>query len=102
MLSQPRHARFGYRGVITKAELTSDDQSELPCIAIPDSLAITPQLAGSKLNELLSAVGLTGSGDLSMELLVALYLAHERSKGVHLSIMVRVLAYILLGIHACL
>ena len=70
--------------MITKAVLTSEDQAELPCIAIPDSLAIAPPIATQQLLEVLSKMGLDSVRDLSPEVTVALFLAFEKMKGVTL------------------
>ena len=73
------------RGLYAKDVLTEDDQKELPCIAIPDTLAISAALAGNQLEEQLSKIGLVGVQKLSAEMQVALFLASEKDKGANKS-----------------
>ena len=68
--------------MITKEVLSEDDQAELPCIAIPDAIAITQMLANAKLLERLESLGLSGVNELSAEMQLALFIAAERSLGV--------------------
>lgn len=60
--------------------LSADDQAELPCIAIPDAIAITQPVANAKLLELQQA-GLAAAAELSAEMQVALFLASEKALG---------------------
>jgi hypothetical protein len=69
------------RGVIATDVLTSQDQQGLPCMAIPDSLAITVPLAASQLNSILEPLGLVGIAHASADMQLALFLAFEKQKG---------------------
>lgn len=69
------------RGVITRDVLTEDDQRVLPCMAVPDSLTITRDVAAAGLDSVLSPLGFTSLERFSDELQVALFLAAERRKG---------------------
>jgi hypothetical protein len=74
-----------YRGVIVTDVLSVGDQADLPCIAIPDALAITLPLASAQLAQQLNRVGLKGVNHLSAELQIALFVASEKLCGTHLA-----------------
>lgn len=72
---------LGCRGVITTDILTEADQRDIPVMAIPDSLTLSADLAAAQLEGVLTPRGVRGVAQLQPEIQVALYLAHERSKG---------------------
>lgn len=74
-----------FRGVITTDVLGVKDQQALPCMAIPDSLAISVPVASTQLNSILEPVGLTTIAHNSVDMQLALFLAYEKQKGLQQS-----------------
>jgi hypothetical protein len=69
------------RAVVARERLSAAKQLHAPCIAIPQSLEVSADVAAQELDRMLAAVGLRGVARLQPEVLIGLFLAYERTRG---------------------
>jgi hypothetical protein len=74
------------RAVVATERLSAAEQLHAPCMAIPQSLEVSADVAAQELDRMLAAVGLQGVARLQPEVVIGLFLAYERTRGVRLRI----------------